>query len=301
MNPFDLPGPQFLVFYGVSFAAALVMAILWRRSLRGPRDELSAQELDLSPYEVAYLAGGGERVVEAILGRLVHEKALKLGHISRELIAVADQPPSDLSSLERTVYDSALAEKEDAVRVLHGQAEQLMGSLRPRLEHLGLLLTEDQARAARWLPTGLVLLVPLLGVIKIGVGVSRGRPVLFLVLACIASVIAAFAFFGRSVRRSRRGDRALARLREDNAAIEFQAGRRATELSGQDLALALGLFGTGILVAGPLKHVEAAFKAPVPSGGRHESGSASCGAAGCGGGGGCGGGCGGGGCGGCGG
>jgi uncharacterized protein (TIGR04222 family) len=153
-------------------------------------------------------------------------------------------------------------------------------------------VADDIAALARVLPLVLVLLVPLFGVVKIFVGISRDRPVTILVVLCIFSVIVAFGGFGRSVYRSRRGDRALGQLKEANAALQFQAGRRIENLAGDDLVLALGLFGMAILAGGPMAGLQTALKPPVNSSGC----GGGCGSSGCGGGG-----CGGGGCGGCGG
>ena len=82
----------------------------------------------------------------------------------------------------------------------------------------------------------------------------------------------------------------LERMKAENAALRAEVeGNRGGELVSADLVLALGLFGIGVLEAGPLAELHAALKPRAESGG----------GGGCGGDeGGCGGGCGG--CGGCG-
>jgi hypothetical protein len=55
MNPFDLPGPQFLVFYGVLATLTILAAALATRQAENgvpPRVNLS------DPYGIAYLRGG---------------------------------------------------------------------------------------------------------------------------------------------------------------------------------------------------------------------------------------------------
>jgi uncharacterized protein (TIGR04222 family) len=168
-----------------------------------------------------------------------------------------------------------------------------MAVIRERLETLGLLLTDTQAAMVRLLPLILVLCLPAFGIIKIFVGISRGRPVGFLVIFCVASVIAAFALFGRRPLRSRSGDEALASIRRDNSALR-SAAKSPDRLASSDVCLAAALFGLGTLAVGGLADLNSALR-PVVA---HNSGwLGSCGS-GCGGGG-CGGGCGGGGCGGC--
>jgi hypothetical protein len=54
MNPFDLPGPEFLVFYIVLAALTLAALVLHRRAA-----ESAGSPVTLShPYQVAYLRGG---------------------------------------------------------------------------------------------------------------------------------------------------------------------------------------------------------------------------------------------------
>lgn len=296
MNPFDLPGPQFLLFYTILFVVALAVGGLLRRRLRQPSDEPLPEALALSPYEIAYLQGGDDLVVNAAIARLVHDEFIAVDLGNRNLTAGKDKLPDNAAPIERALYSAVTQEGGTGVAALRRATAAALTPLRTRLEELGLLLTDDQAAAARWRPFLFVLLAPLIGVIKIFVGISRNRPVLFLVFLCIVSVVVTLLVLGRSVQRTRRGDRALAQLREDNAALEFQAGRRVDELGGEDLVRALGLFGMGILSIGPLSMLESILRPAPPS----SSWGSSCGGSACGGGG-CGGGCGGGGCGGCGG
>jgi hypothetical protein len=126
----------------------------------------------------------------------------------------------------------------------------------------------------------------MLGAIKIVIGLSRHKPVAALVVLCVISVFVACVAVGRAVHRSRRGDRALAKLQQANSGLAYQADRRAHELSGDDLVLALGTYGMSLIATGPLAELPKALQPP--------SGSSGCGGGGCGGGGGgCGGGCGG--------
>jgi len=180
-----------------------------------------------------------------------------------------------------------------------------------------LLLTAGEAAVLRLTSAGVVLLAGLFGLTKVFLGVARDRPVGFLIALLILTLIVAVAFLGKRPFRSRRGDALLGRLRQDNAALEYAAGRSVHRLADSDLVLALGLFGLSALAAGPLRHaytslLAARLWARVPAwsswrspivlscGSSCASFSGSGGGGGCGGGG-CGGGCGGGGCGGCGG
>lgn len=291
MNPLDLPGPQFLAFYAVLYLAAVAVGALLRWFLRQPGDELPPTEFDLSPYEVAYLRGGEELAVNAAIARLVHQDVVAVDASSRKLKLHGEELPAGASQLERVVHAAVKGDAGETIAAVRSAVSPQLAPLKRRLQDLGLLVAGDQARIARFLPLAIVLLAPLLGVVKIIVGISRGRPVEILIVFCILSTIVAFLGFIRPVHRSRRGDRALVQLRTDNAAMEFQVGRRVEELSGDDLVLALGLFGMGILAGGPMADLQTALKPPSSSSGC----GGGCGSSGCGGG------CGGGGCGGCGG
>lgn len=69
MNPFDLPGPQFLLFYIIFAGVVIGGLVFWRR-----RAELSpsAPKLDLSdPYLIAYLRGGEAEVLRVATVALI--------------------------------------------------------------------------------------------------------------------------------------------------------------------------------------------------------------------------------------
>jgi uncharacterized protein (TIGR04222 family) len=59
------------------------------------------------------------------------------------------------------------------------------------------VLTNKQAALSRYLPGLILLAASVFGGIKIAVGLSRHRPVGFLVVLCALSLVVAFAFFVR--------------------------------------------------------------------------------------------------------
>lgn len=291
MNPLDLPGPEFLLLFMALILAALVAGLAIHWSCRLPAGNPPAEALHLAPYEIAYL-GGRELVVEAAVARLVNDGFVVVDSAGRwqkghEVLTKA-------TDVERAVYESVNAGRIPDIRILVARARPELRPIRSRLESLGLLVTEPRARAARLFPILLVLAVALFGVMKILVGLSRNRPVLLLVLLCVAAVMAA-ARFWQPLHRSLRGDKALAHHREVNAAVEFQAERRLHQMSGDDVILALGLFGSGVFAAGPITKLDKWFhsnsKSAFEGWGGFEPGGWGSGCGGCGGGGcgGCGG------------
>jgi len=157
----------------------------------------------------------------------------------------------------------------------------------------------ERALLARLVPALLMAMVLVLGIAKVIVGISRNRPVIFLVFLCIATMILVAVFGKLPAVRTRSGDRLMASLRRRNSALQATARSAPQNLADTDLALAIALFGPAVLASGALRDLRQALW-PVNT---SWEGGSSCGGASCGGGGGgcSGGGCGGGGCGGCGG
>jgi uncharacterized protein (TIGR04222 family) len=297
MNPFDLSGPEFLGLYGILLFLTLVVAVCLRRGLRASGDEAPELASQLDPYDIAYLAGKEERAVNAAMANLIHKEVLKANTAERK-IEVRDLFAKPEHRLERAVYVAAHGEGGKPIKDVREEVNAVAARPAERLKAMGLLVDDATAWAVRFWPTFLVLLLAGFAAVKIAVGLSRGKPVLFLALALAATVAVALVGFARRPHRSIRGDQLLEQLKEEHAALEYTASRQPAGLAGTDLPLAMGLFGMGVLAAGPLADLRTALKPPVTSGGCGGGCASGCG----GGGGGCGGGgCGGGGCGGCGG
>ncbi len=304
MNPFDLPGPEFLVLYVGVFIVAAGFAAALRWVLRGPGDEPPAEALDLSPYEVTYLAGGARLAIDAAMVRLIHRGALQIDASSRRLAQRVEQPPEGLHPLERAVFAAAGPAPGTLVPHVRRAVDGTAAKLRDRLDELGVLLPGGMARGISMVSAGVIAAVALFGLIKLCVGLARERPVSILAVFLVFTAVIAFGLLIKRPFRTRRGDALLGQMRREHAALQTTADRRADALADTDLLLAMGLFGMGVLAGSSLAPVRTALLLPPivhGTGGGHTCGGADGGGGGgCGGGGGgCGGG--GGGCGGCGG
>ena len=225
----------------------------------------------------------------------------------RQRIAIRQGLPLPKNSprLERQLYDAA-ANPSANLATLTAAAAPVVSDIKDDLIERGLL--HDGIPSAGNAMASLIMAAPLLlGVAKIAVGLERGRPVGFLIAACIATAIAALGFLLARRRLTSRGREVLGSLQDKYRQMTRLEEPAAIAMSPTELGLTVGLFGAGMLATGPLTNVHAMLSRPSASGG------GGCGAiggtvggavggAGCGGdGGGGGGGCGGGGCGGCGG
>src|SRR5947207_11780745 len=109
MNPFDLPGPDFIGLYITVLAVAVGAAIALRWCLRLPAESGDLDVDDLSPYHMAWLAGGRERSVKAAAAALVQRRLLRLQDLPTALLVQGDCP-ADAEPLEREVH-AAIADR----------------------------------------------------------------------------------------------------------------------------------------------------------------------------------------------
>ncbi len=280
MNPFDLPGPEFLQLYAIVLIVAVIVAYLARWLLRLPGGAAPAPAFDLTPYEVAYLSGGAALAIDAAVVRLVQLGVLFLDVGARRLsqrsvVAL----PARAHPLEQAVHRAAAEDIGTKVEKVRDETTAVADELREPLDELGLLIPRERVGLVRLVPGLVVLAATLFGVIKIFVGMSRDRPVLYLFLLVMVSIVPVVLFFANGSFRSRRGDAALRQWKHENAALEYASRRRGDELADNDLLLAMGLFGIGVLAGGPLAPLPNALAAPT----RASSSGSSCSGSSCGG------------------
>ncbi|MAT71905.1 MAG: hypothetical protein CMJ58_20570 [Planctomycetaceae bacterium] len=289
-NPLDMRGPPFLALYAGLVLCAAVAALALRLILRGGDEAAALPELDA--YEAAVLAGGERRACQIALAELALAGAIKECDVSeRTVMTVKPEPPGAhplVQKIYRAIEARGMATPIEAIAAGAPEAARIGA----RLEDAGLVPNAGAAWAARIVPA-LVAASPLaLGVMKIFVGLDRHKPVLFLVLMCVATAVLAVLFM-RPVMRTRRGARLLRQLQRDHRPLKDD--RQFYSLDEPQQALAMGLFGLSMLSIAPGMTAELyQWMFPRNSGGGWSSGgcSAGCGGGGCGGGG-CGGGCGG--------
>lgn len=301
LNVFDYSGPTFLRFFIPAALVGFAVAHLLRRFMARPHGEPHRTDLQLDPYELAYLAGGAQRVLQAALISLHARGAISIESHDTVRVARASEPEQPLHDIEVLVWGSLPEDKKlvklDAVRDALGAATE---QIEARLLSAGLLSAAH--REATLAATFVASVVPAIGALKILVGLSRGRPVAFLVMLCAASAVVVTLLVSRWRRqhRSGRGQRTLTKLQELHPRAEFTASSDADGSTGNP-AMATALFGLAVLPVLGMGSLETLLQ-PRRSLGDLAGGSGcgtSCGGGGGDGGGGCGGG--GSGCGGCGG
>lgn len=288
MNPFELSGPLFLQFY---FAfGLLVLGGLWLalQSFEGgvpPRTPLS------DPYLMAFLRGGSREALRTAILVLIDRQLLQVDDDGTLSVGEKNAGTRTANAFERRILDVLSTPAHASGAIKHdGLLMTADGLYRKELARLGLVPDEGtRMRRLLLLTVALVALTAVAGV-KVLIGLSRGRPVEFLVLEALA--FGAAAIFVTQKSRTVLGDRFLADLRELFRGLRDRALELRPHASTSDLALVTALFGASHLSRTSYPHAGMLVPRADSSVGSTCGSGSSCGSS-------CGGGCGGG-CGGCG-
>ena len=235
MNPFDLRGPDFLCFYLLLSAVALVGARLLSR-----HSKVGEPELLTDPYELAYLRGGPAECVRVALLSLLDRRILKaVDGLIEPLGGEKASRPLDralVNAFARKAYVS-MAFRDAAVKAALAQTSAT-------LQARGLIPgAEERARSGRprvWL----VLMLLGVAATKLVVALARGRSnVLFLVILAVVLPLLVW-HAGRPPSITRQGKATLELARRQFRQLRKEAGSFVPGRSTPELALYVGLFGT---------------------------------------------------------
>jgi uncharacterized protein (TIGR04222 family) len=300
-DTWGISGPTFLVAYLVLAAAVLLAAMRARRALTDPRPDRPFGDPGAHPHDVAHLNGGAELAVTSALAAM-HLKGT-VAPSKGQIHAVGRPAPGD-DALERAIHlttGSAVARRR---LPLHRPVQTALDGIEKRLVAAGFLLSDAERRRIRSIGWWLVAVAGL-GLLRLLAGIADGKPVGFLLVALLAVSLGAGVLLAWAPRRTRSGDRLLARLKVDHHELAPDSRPDWIAYGPAAAALGVGIFGTSALWASDPAFAEELAMQRATSGG--DGGSASYGGGGDsgggdsgggsdgggGGGGGCGGGCGG--------
>lgn len=286
MNMLDWRGPAFLTFFFFAmFALAAWLFIeraIWRMADSSATRVWVAK---LTPYEVAYLAGGRARASDTALLGLLQRNWARIDGLRIMRLAGDAQP---IPRAERLLH-GAMARSNHRLAIRR-RAKLMLAEIEQSLIEKDLLWDEAASRLRETLIVLPCALLWLMGAAKVWVGMARYRPVGFLMFLMMALSLCLWKYFqgtGMSRRRTALADKTLAQLGTQYAEVpeDEEAAR-----------FRLAVFGTIGLASSNWAYASAVLQ-PVPTppgaGVSGDSGS-SCSSGGCGGGGGGCGGCGGG-------
>jgi len=295
----DLRGPEFLLFYG----GFLVVACAWSvvRSRQAMRNFAIPNPPGLltDPYDVAVLSAGPGRacqlaVVSLITKNLVDWKSKLLG---ARLVSVSNEIPPGLPAVELDLLQRvrSTGTRGMPVKEVNRALAMSVKPIETRLATHGLRPTYEERKSACFSSILPLVFLGGIGVIKLLVGLSRGKPVIFLVILLVITFIAAKVISPKVKRLTADGESLLEKLR-----LKHETARRAVSTAEADtpemLFTGVALLGASSLMSSAdfaeiHKDLHKTFDQPVVSG--TSDGGCSSGFGDSGGGGGCGGGCGG--------
>ncbi|MFM8826570.1 MAG: TIGR04222 domain-containing membrane protein, partial [Actinomycetota bacterium] len=174
-NPLDLRGGDFLWLFGILAAAAVGSGYALRRLFLPAGTEGS---VDLHPLEVALLANDGRyRFAAAAL------VALTTPDSTTDSAKLKEFPPEAADPLLGRLHERLAAVGDvDAMTMLRTAMETAAEEEEPRLRQMGLLTGAWWASSTPWLAVAPAVAVLGLGLAKIVVGLTREKPVGYLVM-----------------------------------------------------------------------------------------------------------------------
>src|SRR5688500_16725244 len=192
LNPFDLRGPEFLVFYLVFAGLVLAGQLLARRL--GERASRPRPPVD--PRRIAYLRGGATEVVRVATVDLVQRGLLDA---SADWLVAREGAASRVTDrLDRALVAACEAGRRSSDLLSRAILDPIDREYRPQLEEMGLLVGE-RVRSARILVAILAIMTLVgVGLAKVMIALERGRTNvgLLIVLLIAASVVSGFLVRG---------------------------------------------------------------------------------------------------------
>jgi len=256
LNPLDFSGGPFLLLYIVLLFVALGVSLL-ARNFWPPEDAEDARISDQiadDPYLVAALAQGPRRVVYTAIASLISRghlrvvettetKLLGLWQSRGQQLASGDPLPPTAPEIEQLLF-KAVRSRGDANPVDIVEAGSLISkSYSDSLRGLGVI---DEDPNAVWGYRGFTLVVMgsllLLGIVKLGLGLARDKPVGWLFLLLLVTAALTFVLIQYVRKRTPSGRRLLQRLRREHAELNDGVAS-STHLAPESIVLGTALFG----------------------------------------------------------
>lgn len=295
LNPFNLPGPEFLLFFLA--LAALVIGLVYLNRPQGEPSLSPGHDLANDKFEIAYLQGGPGHTLQVALLGLIDRKLLT---VQGTKVKTVDPSGADKVrwNLEKVILRKCKRLEETASLFSDADVQEEVEIIGDRLRQMGLLLNDEQKSLQKRHRHWAILFLWGVAVIKIFVALSRRHfNILFLfILIVIATILV--IMITRMVRTAL-GEQKLKELRAVFSSL--YARRKQIPLHGftHELTLLAALYGLAVLPTPALQMIKPLrFHQTSTSGcsggcsiGASCAGASSCSGGSCGGG--CGGGCGG--------
>lgn len=266
MNPFDLRGPEFLLFYIFFSIVVIALLVIVRRALESG----DAPRVDLAdPYLIAYLRRGRDEAIRVAMIALVDRGLLESSGTRLKRVK-GKSPVLVRRLLEQLILEKFTQEAESKEAFSYDPIVSAAEKYGTELQNTGLL--PDQATKTGRLVLLMVALLALAGVawLKVYIAIMRGRTnVAFLIILSILFIIIAI-----SVSRPRltaRGNALLKDLRNLYGDLRARAETISPGGSTIEAAMLAAVFGAAILPASNFAFTRQLFPQLQPSTGTWSS------------------------------
>lgn len=292
MYPFDLPGPQFLLFYLIFASAVVGGLVVWRRRV----ESSETPKIDLSdPYLIAYLRGGAAEALRVATVSLI-DRGLLLAEGTLLRRAENASPESARRPIEQALLKKYAVGGEVSWMFDDDSLMTVCESYAATLKRAQLLPDENvtQARTIRLVIAAFLLSG--VGFTKVLIALEAGRTNVgfLIILTIVAIVVAGVVSFPRLTES---GKTMIEDVQNLYGGLRDRAMFLAPGGASIEPMMLAAAFGVGALEGEAFAYTETLFPRPKASSSWSTSGgcSSSCGSSSCGSscGGGCGGGCGG--------
>lgn len=285
MNPFDLPGPWFLVFFSV-MGCVLLAGLVWVRRAWEPDPTIPVQLTD--PYEIACLRGGPNEVLRLATTGLIDRGLLTVEGAN---LKVANPSMAQLirNRVERAILEHFWTGNSVTSLFARASLRREGESFETLLQQRGMISDRDARMQQLLTCVGAIGVLWVTAVTKIEIAVERGYPYNFLVILAVLFSVAALSL--ALVRKTDRGTSFLKDMQTLFEPLHQRSVWFTAKANTNEALLVAAVFGITALPSGAYPYVKGLFQQSQQAGG----GSSGCGSSGCGSscGGGCGGGCGG--------
>lgn len=231
----NIPGPAFLIFYGLYVLATIVLVrILYRRE--GKTDSFVPDPLDLSPLELAFLNKGLKGSIQLTVFSLVQQGKISMKKKGRDIYYQKDKKAKGENELEKAIL--GVIDGETPLKTIYGREamrsyREAIKPLDEKLQRYGFLYSSsDKASRRRIVIYGyLILLFP--GILKLIMGINFDKPVGFLITMLIVGTIVFWILNKTSALRIAAKGKALlnqaqTRFAHLRSSPGFVSGRRTT-------------------------------------------------------------------------
>ncbi len=229
LGAFDLTGTSFLILYTFLLVGALIAANITHKRLHD-RDRWHPVS---SEDELAYLAGGAARFAEAVTAGMLAAGVLAMSGRSTFTVAERNTTVGDVGARIRRLPSPL--EWSDLKQELESQSVPVQS----RLIDAGLLMTDADARRARFWKMAPFLPLLGFGVISVAICLMHDRPIGYLAAVMLITLGSMLYFVVLDVL-TKPGHDLLAKARQ-------QAKRLSIAPTTTEVGLAVALFGPAVL------------------------------------------------------